>query len=470
MIISFDPTQPEALSISEFCKNQKISRSIFYRIRERATQESAGALHPRSTAPKLPSRRYGPDVINELVRIRKELKNDGWDYGPKTIHYEATILEEFPGGQIPSVATIARLLASVGHVERSPRKRPKSSYVPFARSAAMALWQLDAFEYRTLSDQVVTVYQLIDDATRFDVGSSVYSRHENSGDAQQVLARAISEYGPPKEVLSDNSKAFNQLRGGTIGIVEAYLASQGSMPITGLPGRPTTQGKNERSHQTLQQFLKANRPQNRADVQKLLRRYREHYNQRRPHQSLNQATPQKAWELLEHTPATEPIPMVVLEAKAAEYLMKRRLGGAAANRADLVVSKTGDILKKLTEQHEPDMDRESHQLLVRVNKDNCQAYYRGKQISLPQTYADRQFLRTITDDGFILSDPDTAEVVLSFPLPMVALRVHQRFVSSYSIRGIHLANPTKQWSRKAAEYQAQYEAREEGMPEVFDYR
>lgn len=266
MIINFDSTQPDALTISEFCKTQKISRSVFYRIRERATQESAGALHPRSRVPKLPSRRYGPEVINELVRIRKELKKVGWDYGPKTIHYEATILDEFPGDQIPSVATIARLLASVGHVERSPRKRPKSSYVPFVRSAAMALWQLDAFEYRTLSDQVVTVYKLIDDATRFDVGSSAYARHENSGDARQVLTSAINEYGPPKEVLSDNSKAFNQLRGGTIGIVETYLASQGSMPITGLPGRPTTQGKNERSHQTLQQFLKANRPQTLADA------------------------------------------------------------------------------------------------------------------------------------------------------------------------------------------------------------
>ncbi len=162
--------------------------------------------------------------------------------------------------------------------------------------------------------------------------------------------------------------------------------------------------------------------------------------------------------------------MVVLEAKAAEYLMKRHMGSSAVNRADLVVSKTGDILKKLTEQHEPGMNRENHQLLVRVNKDNCQAYYRGKQISLPHTYADRQFLRTITDNEFILSDPDTAEVVLSFALPMVALRVHQRFVSSYSVRGIHLAYPTKQWSRKATEYQARYEAREEAMPEVFDYR
>ncbi|MGP5265050.1 hypothetical protein, partial [Glutamicibacter arilaitensis] len=50
------------------------------------------------------------------------------------------------------------------------------------------------------------------------------------------------------------------------------------------------------------------------------------------------------------------------------------------------------------------------------------------------------------------------------------LFLKSRFVSSYSIRGIRLANPTKQWSRKAAEYQAQYEAREEDMPEVFDYR
>lgn len=244
MIINFDPTQPDALTVSEFCKTQKISRSIFYRIRERAAHEAAGALHPRSRAPKQPASNYGPEVVNELVKIRKKLKADGWDYGPKTIHYEATISDEFPGEKVPSIATIARLLASVGHVDRNPRKRPKSSYVPFVRSTAKALWRLDAFEFRTTKNQLVTVYQLIDDATRFDIGSSAYQRHENSHDAHNVLARAISEYGAPKEVLSDNSIAFNQLRGGTIGAVEIYLASQGSIPISGLPGRPTTQGKN----------------------------------------------------------------------------------------------------------------------------------------------------------------------------------------------------------------------------------
>lgn len=70
MIINFDPTQPEALSISEFCKTQKISRSIFYRLRHRATNESAAVLHPQFRAPQQPARKYGPEVINEVAKIR----------------------------------------------------------------------------------------------------------------------------------------------------------------------------------------------------------------------------------------------------------------------------------------------------------------------------------------------------------------------------------------------------------------
>ncbi len=92
------------------------------------------------------------------------------------------------------------------------------------------------------------MYQLLDDASRYDVGSDAYSRHENSADAKDVLERAIAACGAPQEVLSDNSLAFNQLRAGTIGSVEIFLASKGTMPISGLPGKPATQGKNERSH------------------------------------------------------------------------------------------------------------------------------------------------------------------------------------------------------------------------------
>lgn len=79
MIINYDPSQPNALPETEFCRSLKVSRSVFYKIRDRASSESTAALHPRSQTPKQPARRYGPDVVNELVEIRKQLKLDGWD-------------------------------------------------------------------------------------------------------------------------------------------------------------------------------------------------------------------------------------------------------------------------------------------------------------------------------------------------------------------------------------------------------
>ena len=309
-VMNYDPTQPHALSITGFCRSLKISRSVFYKIRGRAVHEAAAALHSRSRAPKVPARRYGQVVVNELVKIRKQLKADGWDYGPRSVYYEAAMNDGFPGGKVPSVATIARLLASVGHVDASPKKRPKSSYIPFVRATVMSLWQLDAFEYRLAGGQVVTVYQLLDDASRYDVGSDAYSRHENSADAKDVLERAIAACGAPREVLSDNSLAFNQLRAGTIGSVEIFLASKGTMPISGLPGKPTTQGKNERSHQTLIRFLDADRPATLEQLRGRVQRFREHYNNRRPHQALEHATPRAAWDLLEHTASDRADPAV----------------------------------------------------------------------------------------------------------------------------------------------------------------
>lgn len=243
------------------------------------------------------------------------------------------------------MATIARLLACVGQVNRSLRKRPKSSCIPFAKSATVALWQLDAVEFRTGDAKVATVYQLLDDATRYDVGSWAYQQDENSRDAQDVLARAREAHGATQEVLSDNFLAFNQLRHGQIDAVEIFLASKGSMPISGLPGKPTTQRKNERSHQTLQRFLEANKPRNLTELRNRIKYYRKHYNRRRPHRSLNQSTPHLAWEMLEHTPpAIEPIPLAVLEGKTAEYRRVRKLRQVELGKANILVSKTGKII------------------------------------------------------------------------------------------------------------------------------
>lgn len=248
--------------------------------------------------------------------------------------------------------------------------------------------------------------------------------------------------------------------------MELFLASKGTMPMSGLPGRPTTQGKNERSHQTLRRFLDANKPQNLADLRRLITRYREHYNKRRPHQSLNQSTPEIAWQTLEHTPASDPIHLSVLEAKAAEYLRNRKLKQVALGNASIAVSKTGEIIDAGLFS-EPAIGLAANQILVEVMSDQRKVFYKGQHISLPSTLAGRQYCRTVTDDEFLLSDPDTGEVVMSFPLPMMAMHKNGKFIASYSIRGIQMMNATVHWERKAEKFRNEYALRETQMPEIF---
>ncbi|MBP2399318.1 hypothetical protein JOF39_002399 [Glutamicibacter protophormiae] len=58
---------------------------------------------------------------------------------------------------------------------------------------------------------------------------------------------------------------------------------------------------------------------------------------------------------------------------------------------------------------------------------------------------------------------------MSFPLPMVALKVEGKFVSSYSIRGIQMTLATRQWEKKAEQYRAVIQAREEQSPTFFEH-
>ncbi|GAA1408298.1 hypothetical protein AUR04nite_34010 [Glutamicibacter uratoxydans] len=69
----------------------------------------------------------------------------------------------------------------------------------------------------------------------------------------------------------------------------------------------------------------------------------------------------------------------------------------------------------------------------------------------------------------MLSDPETSEVVMSFPLPMVALKVEGKIVSSYAIRGIQMTLMTRQWEKKAEQYRAIIQAREEQSPTIFEH-
>ena len=223
------------------------------------------------------------------------------DHGPISVHEKMRSLGMEP---VPSTASLARIFRDAGVAKVEPRKKPRAAFRRFVYPAPNACWQLDATEYVLTGGRKCVIFQLIDDHSRLAVASHV-AWGETSEGAIVVVKKGVATWGVPQRLLSDNGAALNPSRRGVLGQLVAYLRSFGVEPITGKPYKPTTQGKNERFHQTLFRYLdKQPLAVNLEQLQAQVDAFDAIYNAERPHQALpGRITPQQAWDA---TPAVEP--------------------------------------------------------------------------------------------------------------------------------------------------------------------
>lgn len=278
--------------VTRFCLRHGVSRSWFYEVRGRAQSEEAlSALQPRPRETGARHPQAIPLEIEELAaRIRKELADQGLDHGPVTVRFH--LLQT--GVPAPAVSTLARIFHRRGMVSAQPQKRPRSSYRRFAFALVHECWQLDAFEWKLADGSKCVIFQLLDDCSRYLLASLV-APAETSQAAIAVTRTAIEAFQVPCLFLSDNGTALNRDRLGQTTALVTYLTELGVKPITGRPSHPQTQGKDERVHQPLQNWLRAHpAAHSMAELQSLVDQFDDYYNQTRPHQSLQMRTPAQA--------------------------------------------------------------------------------------------------------------------------------------------------------------------------------
>lgn len=288
--------------MSTFCTEHGISRKTFYAIRARARVEGpAAALEPRSRRPKTSPGRIGDEVRQQAIGVRAALASSGLDHGPVSVHDKMHALGL---GPVPSPASLARIFRQAGVARLEPKKKPRSAWRRFVYPAPNACWQLDATEYVVSGGRTCVIFQLIDDHSRYALASHV-AWAETSQAALAVVKKAIAAHGVPQRLLSDNGMALNPSRRGWTGQLTGYLARLGVEAITGKPYKPTTQGKNERFHQTLFRWLdKQPLAHSLDELQTQVEAFDIIYNTQRPHQGLpGRITPQQAWDA---TPKTDP--------------------------------------------------------------------------------------------------------------------------------------------------------------------
>ncbi|SDH67531.1 DDE-type integrase/transposase/recombinase, partial [Pseudonocardia oroxyli] len=252
LAISQWPDDAPRGAVSTFCIEHGISRKSFYALRKHARVEGpAAVLEPRSRRPRSSPSRLTEQVRAQAVAVRAALEASGLDHGPISVHDK---MHAMGLSSVPSTASLARIFRETGVARREPRKKPRSAWRRFVYPAPNACRQLDATEYVLTGGRRCVILQLIDDHSRYAVASHA-ARGETAHDTITVFDKAVAAHGVPQRLLSDNGAALNPTRRGLVGQLVAHVAGLGTEAITGKPHKPTTQGKNERLHQTLFRYL-----------------------------------------------------------------------------------------------------------------------------------------------------------------------------------------------------------------------
>jgi len=292
-------------AVSTFCAEHGISRKSFYELRKRASAEGqAAVLEPRSRRPKTSPTRLTDDVKDQAVAVRAALESSGLDHGPISVHDK---MKSMGLHVVPSVTSLARIFREAGVARLEPRKRPRAAWRRFVYPAPNACWQMDATEYVLTGGRKCVVFQLTDDHSRAEM-ASLAAWGETSEAAITTFDKAVAVYGVPQRLLTDNGSALNPTRRGYSGQLVEHVERLGVKAITGKPNKPTTQGKNERFHQTLFRWLdKQPLAATLAELQAQLDEFNVIFNTQRPHQGLpGRVTPMTAY--LATAKADEPRP------------------------------------------------------------------------------------------------------------------------------------------------------------------
>jgi putative transposase len=184
-----------------------------------------------------------------------------------------------------------------------PRKRPRRRIAasrprPLPALAANQVWAYDFVFDACANGQQLKCLTVIDEFTReclaIDVAGSI-----RSGRVIDVLSKLVSVHGAPKYLRSDNGPEF---------VSRAVLRwlSQSNIDIACIdPGKPWQNGSNESFNGKFRdECLSMQWFKNRVDAKMLIEEFRRHYNEVRPHSSLDDLTPAEFKKTLATTTPT----------------------------------------------------------------------------------------------------------------------------------------------------------------------
>lgn len=270
------------LAFSELCRRFDVSRKTGYKWLKRYKAGGKEALADRSRRPRHSPGQVAPVVAETVIALRRETTWCGRKLRQR--------LQALGQTDVPAASTCTEILRRAGLLQTESAPGPVQR---FERQLPNELWQMDhKGHFATQSGQRCHPLTVLDDHSRFNLVLDA-ADNERTPSVQTALTAAFERYGLPEAILCDNGGVWGRVHSHTAHTsLSVWLLRLGVRVLHGRPYHPQTQGKEERFHRTLNaELLSRHTWRDLAHCAAEFRRYRERYNQERPHDALLGHTP-----------------------------------------------------------------------------------------------------------------------------------------------------------------------------------
>src|SRR5438067_2386037 len=279
-------------TMSELCARHGISRQAGYSTLARYQGDGWEGLGEHSRAPRCHPSQTSRELEQQIV----ELRHEHMRWGPRKL--KAVLERQQPDETWPAASTMGELLRREGLViARKKRRRIDPYTAPFAAAAAPnRVWCGDFKGWsRTRDGERIDPLTISDACTRYLLRCQAVEKTDTLR-VQAIFEAAFREYGMPEAIRTDNGAPFASRALAGLSRLAVWWMKLGIVPERIEAGHPEQNGRHERMHRTLKQEVAQPPAANRRQQQEELDRFRQEYNEVRPHEALEMRTPAAVYQ------------------------------------------------------------------------------------------------------------------------------------------------------------------------------
>lgn len=273
-------------NISQLSKRFGISRRVCYKWIKRFEKHGLKGLYDLSRKPHSSPNQTSKSMEERIIKLRR--KNPEWG---------SRKLKVLLGADTPSPSTITTILHRNDLIDAQKSEKLKHPQ-RFEYATPNELWQMDFKGYfKLLNNARCFPLTILDDHSRFSICLKACSNQQALTVKEQLIV-IFRRYGLPDKILTDNGSPWGSAGNLTtegeapFSALEVWLMRLQIKIIHGRPYHPQTQGKEERFHRTLKtELLQYEQFRNFDHCQRRFDKWRNKYNQERPHCALDLKTP-----------------------------------------------------------------------------------------------------------------------------------------------------------------------------------